>query len=214
MTKKTILFANGISEELTFEEIYERFFKMIQDESWKMLRSYGKSLNRDEVVQQFTIELWNAFEKYDGDLGFCFSTYLFNRFRKARRDILQNNFLSEKSKFEKKSIDSLDNQVNDDENSTNFFNRSFEEDPSYIQYLQYQPDIFIEENDLFYRIGEVLQTEEKKDLVVVLLDKKSFSVADYAEKWNISRNGANKRLLAIKELLKTFLEEDIEGDVY
>ena len=108
----------------------------------------------------------------------------------------------------------MDNQVNDDENSTNFFNRTFEEDPAYSQYLQYQPDIFIEENDLFDRIGEVLQTEEKKDLVVVLLDKKSFSVADYAEKWNISRNGANKRLLAIKELLKTFLEEDIEGEVY
>lgn len=208
MTTKTFLFSNGNAENLTFEEIYERFFNMIQNETWKMKRSYGNAIDLDEASQQFTIELWNAFELYDYKLGFCFSTYLFNRFRKARRDLLQNKFLSKKSQFEKEKIASLDNQLTSDENSSNFFNREFEEDASFGDYKQYQPDIYLEEKDLFDRLGDMLVTDEKKDLVLVLIDKKNFSVNDYAEKWNISRQAANKRLNVMKQTLKVILEDN------
>lgn len=208
MTTKTFLFSDGNAENLTFEEIYERFFNMIQNETWKMKRSYGKAIDLDEASQQFTIELWNAFELYDYELGFCFSTYLFNRFRKARRDLLQNKFLSKKSQFEKEKIASLDNQLTSDENSSNFFNREFEEDASFGDYKQYQPDIHLEEKDLFERLGNMLVTDEKKDLVLVLIDKKNFSVNDYAEKWNISRQAANKRLNVMKQTLRIALEDN------
>lgn len=206
MTTKTILFNGNVTEELTFEEVYERFFNMIQNESWKMKRAYGKALDKDEIVQQFTIELWNAFELYDYARGFCFSTYLFNRFKKARRDLLQKNFLSKKVQFEKGNIASLDNKLSE-ESDVSFLNREFEEDSSYGEYKKYQPDIILDEMEFFDEVFKVLETDEKKDLVLVLLDKKSFSVNDYAEKWNISRQAANKRLLVVKKTLKEALDD-------
>lgn len=55
---------------------------MIQNETWKITRVYSNSIDRDEVEQQFTIELWYAFENYDIATGNCISTYIFHRFKK------------------------------------------------------------------------------------------------------------------------------------
>lgn len=212
MTTKAIILKNSIISELTFEEVHEQFFNSIQNEAWKMKSKYGNSVNIDELIQQFTIELWNAYNKYDVSLGYHFSTYAYHRFNKARRDILQERFLSRKAEWNE-SVVSIDKQLGNEENSKAFSNQEFMEDEQYMQYKHYQPDVWVEEQELFNRIKDVLNSDEERELIVVLLDRKSYSVNDYAEKYNISRQAANKRLLSVKKKIKSFLENEIGGNI-
>ena len=75
MTTKT----GTVQKDFTFEELYTQFFKMIQKETWSMVKVYGNIMKREEIEQQFTIELWNSYEKYDISHGTCISTYIYNR---------------------------------------------------------------------------------------------------------------------------------------
>lgn len=211
MTKKEIIL-KGTIELLTFEEVYEKFFSSIQHEAWKMKSKYGSALNVNEAVQQFTIELWKAYEKYDAKLGYYFSTFAYHRFNKARRDLLQENFLSKEAEWNANNI-SIDKKFGDDEQAKSFSNREFLEDDQYYYHKRRQPDIHFDEKELFERICSILNSIEERELVIVLLDRKSYSVNDYAEKYSISRQAANKRLLAVKKKIKEYLGHDLGGHI-
>lgn len=207
--KKQFLFnENGtkVEKSMEFEDLHEHFFKSIQKESWSMVKRYS-FLNKDLVEQQFTIELWTAFERYDIEKGQCISTYIYWRFNRARSALLEPEIGSVKAKFEKKKINSLDKNVAG-EDSANFSNQKFESDSNYEKMRREQPDNQAIENELFSIVDNFLLNDEEKDLVRVLIDKKEYSVADYAIKWNISRMAANKRLIKIKLKLSTFLEAE------
>ena len=61
--------------------------------------------------------------------------------------------------------------------------------------------------DLIEAIISVYNREEDLDLILILIDKKTYSVANYAEKWGISRVAANNRLRKIKKELVDVLED-------
>lgn len=208
---KSFLYVDGETKLKTFDELYEDFFKMIQNEKWKLLRKYSGKLDAAEVEQQFIIELWNAYTQYDIERGVCVSTYIFNKFKKARRDLLFANIISKKSQFEKDNITYMQatkhNNEQDDEN--HFSNREFTEDSTYMQYKEIQPDLLLERNELFESLLNLCEHDYQKDLLLVIVDRKNYTVADYAEKWNISRMAANKRAIVLTKKLKEFLGEDI-----
>lgn len=208
---KSFLYVDGETKLKTFDELYEDFFKMIQNEKWKLLRKYSGKLDAAEVEQQFIIELWNAYTQYDIERGVCVSTYIFNKFKKARRDLLFANIISKKSQFEKDNITYMQatkhNNEQDDEN--HFSNREFTEDGTYMQYKEIQPDLLLERNELFESLLNLCEHDYQKDLLLVIVDRKNYTVADYAEKWNISRMAANKRAIVLTKKLKEFLGEDI-----
>ena len=206
--KKFLFNENGVrvEKEMEFEDLYDHFFKSIQKESWSLIRRYS-FLNKDIVDQQFTIELWTAFERYDITKGQCVSTYIYWRFNRARSALLTPEIGSVKAKFEKSSINSLDKNVAG-ENSSDFSNQKFESDSNCEHMRQEQPDNQAIETELFSIIDNYLLNDEEKDLVRVLLDKKEYSVADYAINWNISRMAANKRLIKLKSKLSTFLQSE------
>ena len=56
--------------------------------------------------------------------------------------------------------------------------------------------------ELIEKIVKKYKTEEEKDLILILLDKKNFSVQDYAEKYNITRPWVYNKLNKIKDELK------------
>ena len=53
-----------------------------------------------------------------------------------------------------------------------------------------------------------LKSDAERDMVEVFLDKKNYSISDYAEKWNITRQAANKRYNVLEAKLKKILTED------
>lgn len=208
MTKNFLMNVNGdkVSVEMSFEELYDQFFKSIQRETWKMVKRYS-FLKKDQVEQQYTIELWNAFEGYDISKGQCVSTYIYWRFNKARSDLLYPNIGSKKSKFEKSNLLHLDNDNGSEDGKLDFSNREFTNDQSYENMRQKQPDNLALENELFDIIDDFLSSEEERDLVNVLIDKKNYTVAMYAEKFGITRMGANKRLQKLRAELADFLSK-------
>lgn len=205
--KKFLFMENGskVAKDMEFEELYEYFFNSIQKESWSLVKRYS-FLTKEEVDQQFTIELWTAYEKYDLSKGQCVSTYIYWRFNRARSALLHPNIGSKKAKFKNEKVNSLDSKVAG-EDSADFSNQKFESDSNYEKMCQSQPDNSAIENELFNLIDGFLPTTEEKDLVRVLMDKKEYSVADYAKNWNISRVAANKRLNKLKGKLGLFLQE-------
>ena len=211
--QKDFLYVDGEAKTKTFEELHEDFFNMIQSEKWKLLKKYGSKLDALEVEQQFTIELWNAYNQYEIEKGVCISTYIYNKFRKARRDLLFANMLSKKSQFEKENITYMQNtkENSESEDTNHFSNKEFEHDETYMQYKRLQPDLLLEENELFKSLLDLCEHDYQKDLMFVIIDRKNYTVADYAEKWNISRMAANKRTIALIKKLKEFLGEDIYG---
>lgn len=210
MTKKQfIIKENGqnVEKALTFEEIVELFQGSIKKESWSMVRRYS-FLNIDETEQQFLIEAWNAFETYDITKGQCFSTHLYWRFKLASKVLLDANIGSKKAQNKKERETSL-NATNSSEDSTSdFSNQIFESDSSFNQMDNLSADKLLIGEDMISTLIVHL-TEEEKDMLVVLIDD-DYSVANYAEKWGISRMGANKRRAKLKEKLAILLKENFE----
>ena len=205
MTKKVFIFPTG-KQEMTFDELYEQFFKMVQSETWKMIKKYPV-LKQSEVSQQFTIELWHAYEKYDAELGYCISTYVYHRFNKARRDVLQQRFLSVKA-IKENRVFSLDGIAGDQDSEIDFYNNDFSQDENADAQRLCQPDFVLEEKDFFHCLKMKLKSDAERDMVEVFLDKKNYSISDYAEKWNITRQAANKRYNVLEAKLKKILTED------
>ena len=210
MQTKSFLYPNNVVKEQTFEELYEEFFKMIQNEKWKILKVYGKVVDESEVEQQFNIELWKAFQQYDIEKGACISTYIYSKFRKAKRDVLNTNVFSKSTQFENKNIVDINGIYNGEDEGYDFSNREFEDDDNYFEHLSTQPDVKVLDDLAYEDILRSLEieTEEDIDLMRVLIDRKEFSVADYARKYELSRQGANKRLNALKMRLRKYYSEN------
>lgn len=210
MTKKQLIVKeNGklFKKDFTFEEVVELFQGSIKKESWSMVRRYS-FLNIEETEQQFLIEAWNAFETYDITKGQCFSTHLYWRFKLASKVLLDANIGSKKAQNKKEREISLNITNGSEEFNTDFSNQMFESDSSFNQMDNLSADKLLIGEDMISTLIVHL-TEEEKDMLVVLIDD-DYSVANYAEKWGISRMGANKRRAKLKEKLATLLKENFE----
>lgn len=199
---------NGIKKmNLSFDELYDHFFNMIQDESWKLVKVYSTSLSKDEVEQQFTIELWYAFENYDITTGNCVSTFVFNRFKKAKRDLLYPVMNSKKEEWKREKTSSLTAKISEDDRN-DFSNNSFENDEKFQQMENGSASSLLENEDLVDLFYRHFSDEKELDAIRVLMDRTEFSVQDYATKWNISRMGAHKRIKTVKEKMAKVLVQE------
>lgn len=210
MTKKLfIIKENGVNVKkyYTFEEILELFQGSIKKESWSMVKRYS-FLNIDETEQQFLIEAWNAFETYDITKERCFSTHLYWRFKLASKVLLDANIGSRKAKDKKEKETSLNEKIGSEDSSVDFSNQTFEFDSSFNQMDNLSADKLLMGEDMISTLIVHL-TEEEKDMLLVLIDDE-YSVAMYAQKWGISRMGANKRRTKLKEKLAKLLKENYE----
>lgn len=210
MTKKQfIVKENGqnVKKDYTFEEIVELFQGSIKKESWSMVKRYS-FLNIEETEQQFLIEAWNAFETYDITKGQCFSTHLYWRFKLASKVLLDANIGSKKVQNKKEKEISLNITNGSEKFNTDFSNQMFVADSSFNQMDNLSADKLLIGEDMISTLIVHL-TEEEKDMLLVLIDD-DYSVAKYAEKWGISRMGANKRRAKLKEKLATLLKENFE----
>ena len=209
MSAKNILMSNNgiaVKKMMSFEELYEAFFKSIQKETWKMVKIYS-FCQKDETEQEFTEALWKAYETYDVSKELMFSTHLYWQFKLARKGILDANIGSAKAKFEKSNMSSIDATYGDSKDS--FANQIFENDDAYNQMQNNDAATLVEGSELLELIFEkVGRKPEIVDMVMVLIDKKDFSIADYAAKHNMSRMGANKRKIKLVETLKTIIAEE------
>lgn len=197
---------NGETKHMEFAELHEQFFNMIQDESWKLMRIYAGQLQKDEVEQQFTIELWYAFENYDYETGNSVSTYIYNRFLKAKRDLLYPIMDSKKEKWNKKNASLDAKQTEDDRDDSS--NKQFSCDDTFTQMEEQSAQALLEGEGMMSIIFSHFKKSEDLDLIRILLNKKEFSVADYAKKYDVSRMGANKRLQKMKDKLSLILLEE------
>lgn len=210
MTKKLfIIKENGVNVKkyYTFDEILELFQGSIKKESWSMVKHYS-FLNIDETEQQFLIEAWNAFETYDITKGQCFSTHLYWRFKLASKVLLDANICSRKAKNKKEKETSLNTKIGSEDSTSDFSNQTFEFDSSFNQMDNLSADKLLMGEDMISTLVVHL-TEEEKDMLLVLIDDE-YSVAMYAQKWGISRMGANKRRTKLKEKLAKLLKENYE----
>lgn len=207
--KQFIVKENGqnVKKDLTFEEIVELFNGSIKKESWSMVCRYS-FLNIDETEQQFLIEAWNAYKTYDITKGQCFSTHLYWRFKLASKVLLDANIGSKKAQNKKEKETSLNATSSSEDSASDFSNQIFKYDSSFNQMDNLSADKLLIGEDMISTLIIHL-TEEEKDMLVVLIDD-NYSVANYAEKWGISRMGANKRRTKLKEKLATLLKENFE----
>lgn len=196
---------NGIKKiSMSYNDLYDHFFNMIQNETWKITRVYSNSIDRDEVEQQFTIELWYAFENYDISTGNCISTYIFHRFKKAKRDLLYPVLQSKRNKWKNSNVSSLNVKLSEDDKYDSS-NKKFENDETYQQMENNGAEALLNNEALVDLILSHFKTDSELDLIRILIDKKNFSVVKYAEKYSISRVAANNRVKKMKEKMAEIL---------
>lgn len=171
--------------ELTFEELYDRFYDLIDRESKRIYKKYNRSFSLDEIKQRFTIELWKNFKRYDYNKDGLINSYVHPRLIAAERAMVNKNKETKKAKI-KNSFLQIENFENEQINGYEIEN----------------PEQQLMKKELIKKIVKKYKTEEEKDLILILLDKKNFSVQDYAKKYNITKPWVYNRLNKIKDELK------------
>lgn len=171
--------------ELTFEELYDRFYDLIDRESKRIYKKYNRSFSLNEIKQRFTIELWKNFKRYDYNKDGLINSYVHPRLIAAERAMVNKNKETKKAKI-KNSFLQIENFENEQINGYEIEN----------------PEQQLMKKELIKKIVKKYKTEEEKDLILILLDKKNFSVQDYAKKYNITKPWVYNRLNKIKDELK------------
>lgn len=203
--KKCFLLSSGMVE-LNFDEFYEEFKLSVYSETNKLLKQHGSLFSRDEVQQQFMIELWEAFKKYDISRGFLASTFIYNRFRNVQKVLFNNNYSTKSNEFYNQQL-SLNQTVGEDEDGE-FINGCFSCDDSYNQ-NNYNtcPELVFERQSVYELLLATLKDESEHDLFLILSDRTEYPVSLYAIKHGISDRGAYKRLDKLTNQLKEVYEE-------
>lgn len=193
MKTKVIIFSDGIKKEMNFEQVRERFMPTIKQ---MIKRTNMKSLyNQVEVEdfrQELEIELWRAFDQYDPSMGVCFSTYLHPKLLKGVRNVTYSRY---SLKNQHSGLISMNAPMGDDELKLEDTFATSEDTLSDLSYLE-----------LVKLIQDSID-EDEEDVLKCLLDKKEFSVQNYADKYGISRQAANARIIKLKKKLQVIIKE-------
>lgn len=201
MSKKKFMLKNE-DVYFDFDELYVQFYNAIQKETFKMKSKYGGLFSKNELEQQFTIELWNAFDTYNYEMGTSISTHIYYRFALARRELIRNQFLTNKAKFRNES-QSLDKEIFSQKgDSIDLYDTG-----SFSEKVQ-TPEEKLLDDDFLELVSSVCENEADADLIRIMLDSKDFSVQNYADKYDMSRMGVYVRLKSIKKKIKKVLDEE------
>ena len=189
MTTKTIIFSNEEPKEMTFEEARLQFMPMliryIRRANSKFIFN---AVEEEDFKQEMEIELWRAYDQYEPERGLCFTTYLHNKLQKGVRNATYSKF-------------SLKNQ-----GQTVSMSAPRGEDDLKLEDLFPSNDdstLDLDVSELIAIIKENVSSEEvEQDALRALLDKKDFSVQDLADKYGITRQAANQRIVKLKKKLQ------------
>lgn len=191
--QKTILFSNGQTKLMTFENVHEAFKPMVI-KAMKTANSkfVFNAVEEEDFKQILDLELWRAFEAYDYTSGNCFTTYLYPKLLKGIRNATYSRY---SQKNQNNGLISMNAAVGDDELTLESI---FAADDNTSENLEY--------NELLQIIRKNVEPEEE-DALRSLLDRKGFSVQDYADKYGITRQAANQRIVKLKRKLQKVVKE-------
>jgi len=190
---KLIIFSSGQKVQMKYEEVREQFYPMmIKVMRRTNLQSDYNKVEEDDFMQILELELWKAFEQYDPDTGYCFSTYIFNKLRKGKRDATYSRY---SQKNQHAGLVSLDAPLNAEGMQ---LSDVYEDEAASIDDLDFQALVTLIKGNL---------TEDEKEIFKMVVDVKNHSVQNYADKHNISRQGANQRLNKLKLKLRALINE-------
>lgn len=193
MTTKKIKFSNGITKEMTFDEVEKQFSDMLNLFANNAIRrmTYNKPEKQD-VLQELRFELWQAYERYDHERA-VFSTYAHYRLKLAIVKVVN-------PMFAKKRINiygevSINDVVPGDEGDVEIADAIGFDDSSFDD-VEFQ--VFVENL-------EKQLTESEKVLLQALVSKKEISITQIGQMFGITRQAANKRMLVFKDKLAKIL---------
>jgi len=189
---KTIIFSDGTTQLMNFEETRERFIPMV----FKMMRQANNkfvfnSVEEEDFMQIMEIELWRAYEQYDPEQGYCFTTYLYPKLQKGIRNATYHKY---SLKNQGVSV-SMNAPVNSDDLKLEDLFASDGDSSDNLSFLELTA--IIQEN----------VSEDEEDTLKALLNKKEFSVQNYADKYGITRQAANQRIVKLKKKLQKIIAE-------
>lgn len=192
---KLILFSDGTSEELTFEEVREIHRPMAIKEMHKAnSKSLYNPIEEEDFMQELELEIWRAFEQYDPKLNNCFTTYLYYKLLKGVRNVTYSRYAK---KNQHGGLFSL-NAARDENDFKLEDMLSSEESAS---------------NNLFYKelfkiIQKNVPSDSEKELLLILLNKKEHPVQDYASRHRITRQAANQRVIKLRNKLQKIIKNE------
>lgn len=194
--KKTIILSDLGKVEMTFEEVREQFEGMIYREIHKVndRLSYNK-FEIEDFKQELEIELWRAFELYDVSKGICFSTFLTYRLKKGVRDVTYTTY---SLKNKNNGISSLDTSLTDDGLTL----------MDLLENESVQADI--EGNILNEELLELIRLhlkEDDYDTFRCMINRIEYPISQFAEDYNLTRQGANQRVKRLQRKLIPIIEE-------
>ena len=194
MSQKFIILSNGESRNMDFEEVREVFKPMLFKE---MRKANGKfvynQVEEEDFMQELEIELWRAFDQYNPKLGNCFSTYLFYKLKKGVRNVTYPKY-------------SQKNQ----NNGLYSMNAEHGEDNAKLEDFISQEDTSID-SLIHSELKEIINSslnDGEGELLKVLVDKKNNPVQVYADKYGISRQAANQRVIKLKKKLQQIVMQE------
>lgn len=193
--KKLIKISEKETKEMTFEETLKRFKGMI----FKEIRTMNGNLiynqfSDDDMEQELSIELWNAFNKYDIKQGNCFSTYVHFRLKKGINYFKRN--MSAKKRNANGLVLSIDSEK---ENSTSILDEKVDEKSSL------EASSNIEATEMYQALYNACRTDKEKELLNIIMNKQSELLA-YAERHNISRQAANRQVKVMRHYFQHVLK--------
>lgn len=191
---KMILFSNGEKEEMTFEEVRKRFYPNLKKEVRKTNSKYlYDAPETEDYYQELEIELWRAYNGYDASTGNCFSTYLHYKLLKGTK---KATFYRYAQKNQHNGLTSMNAPVGEDDLK---LEDTFSDDLDASENIMY--------NQLLKIIGSVM-TDGDDELLLMLVDKKNYPVQVYADKYGVTRQAANQRLMKFKKKLQKIVSKE------
>lgn len=173
-------------ERLNFENFKDKYQDILNDQIDIVSNKYKKYLSDDEIKQHLLIDLWRTYESYDVERG-SIEDYIAYRFGISRRDI--KNKVSKIKKRRKNFTSLIDNVVIDETPEDNIITKNL------IKYIYNYCD-----------------EDDELELVNILIDKKEYTVIDYAEKYDLSRMTVYNRLSKLKDkIIKNLKKDDLIG---
>lgn len=191
---KMILFSNGEKEEMTFEEVRKRFYPNLKKEVRKTNSKYMYDApETEDYYQELEIELWRAYNGYDPSTGYCFSTYLHYKLLKGTK---RATFHRYSQKNQHNGLTSMNAPVGEDDLK---LEDTFSDDLDASENIMY--------NQLLKIIGSAM-TDGDDELLLMLVDKKNYPVQVYADKYGVTRQAANQRLMKFKKKLQKIVSKE------
>ena len=194
MKKKEILFSNGSSIQMTFEEVREKFLPMVY-KTMKQANSkfMFNQVEEEDFQQELELELWRAYEAYDSDTGYCFTTYLYPKLRKGVRNATYSRYAQ---KNQSNGVFSISAPIGDDD--LKIEDMLAANDASFDN---------IATNELLSIILRNVK-EDEMDLLKIIIDVKNNPVNAYAKKHGLTRQAANQRVIKLKKKLRSVIAKE------